>query len=659
MTSDKTILEWVTGYKIEFKDQEPFQLRPPLQPKRTIAEMSIIQDEIEKLLSKCVIERVTHTQGEYISNIFVIPKKDGSNRVIFNLRRLNLHIRYHHFKMDSLASALKLMHKNCYMASVDLKDAYYSVPVYNCFRKFLRFRWKNELFQFTCLPMGITSAPRVFTKLLKPLFAYLRKQGVDCMGYIDDSFLLANSYEDCLSAVQQTVSLFQELGFIVHTKKSILKPSRELIYLGFMLNSTEMTVRPTSNKIIEVLGHISRLKQKFTPSVREVAAVIGYLVSLFPGVRHGPLFYRFLEREKTSALQRNFGNFDSPMLLSSQALEELSWWEEHLKGNYREILIPDPLLIIQTDASLFGWGAVTLRPHAQASGVWNPQEQSLHINVLELKAILQALKKLCLGSKDIHIRIQSDNTTAVAYVNNMGGSHSMQSNLVAKAIWLWAIERNIWISAAFLPGKDNVVADKLSRPQKHHTEWMLQPKFFGDIVARFGYPSIDLFASKFNKQIDTYASWKPDSKACFVDAFSVNWKDFYFYAFPPFSLIGKMIQKIKIDEAYGIVIVPDWPSQPWYTTLVSLLTANPIIIPQRLDMLVLPGDTIRHPLCPKLRLLACRLSGRHSECKDFHQNLAKLSFHHGEKEHKNNMQVSTESGDSFVFKGRWICFDRL
>ena len=68
--------------------------------------------------------------------------------------------------MESLASAICLMTPGSYMASVDLQDAYYSVPVDESYQKYLKLSWKGELFQFTCLLNGLASAPRLFTKLL-------------------------------------------------------------------------------------------------------------------------------------------------------------------------------------------------------------------------------------------------------------------------------------------------------------------------------------------------------------------------------------------------------------------------------------------------------------------------------------------------------------
>ena len=91
--------------------------------------------------------------------------------------------------METIHTATELMKKNCYTASIDLRDAYYSVPVCKDHRKYLKFSWRNVLYKFTCLPNGLASAPRIFTILLKPVYATVRSQGHASFGYIDDSYL--------------------------------------------------------------------------------------------------------------------------------------------------------------------------------------------------------------------------------------------------------------------------------------------------------------------------------------------------------------------------------------------------------------------------------------------------------------------------------------
>ena len=177
--------------------------------------------------------------------MFLRPKKEpGVYRVIFNLKSLNQVVTYHKFKMDTLESAVRLMKPGCFMSSIDLHNAYYSIPISPSFRKYLKFAWRGFLSQFCALPMGLTSSPRIFTKVLKPVFATPRSQyGHNCLGYIDDSFYTEDSVEDCREATLQATQLFTRLGFVIHPTKSVFHPTQCLEFLGFLLDSTSMTVR--------------------------------------------------------------------------------------------------------------------------------------------------------------------------------------------------------------------------------------------------------------------------------------------------------------------------------------------------------------------------------------------------------------------------------
>lgn len=182
ITSDIFILNSVK-LKIEFDNGEPKQFMPPKERTFTLQEQEVIDKEIDKLLIKGVISKTTHCPGEYISTIFIRPKKDGEYRLILNLKNLNERVEYQHFTMDTLQSAIRLMTPNCFMASVDLQDAYYSVPIHKEDQKYPRFCWKGRLFQFTCLPNGLACAPRLLTKILKPVYATLRQKGHLNVGY--------------------------------------------------------------------------------------------------------------------------------------------------------------------------------------------------------------------------------------------------------------------------------------------------------------------------------------------------------------------------------------------------------------------------------------------------------------------------------------------
>ena len=168
---------------------------------------------------------------------------------------------YHHFKMDTLQTAIKLMRPGCYMTSIDLKDAYYSILIAPEHRKYLKFIWNDELYAFNSFPMGLSSSPRIFTKLLKPFFSALRSQfGHTCLGYIDDSLYLGESYLECEEATFRTVQLLISLGFKIYPEKSIVIPTQVLDFLGFTLKLILMTVSLTDKKAYKIL----QLCQRFS-----------------------------------------------------------------------------------------------------------------------------------------------------------------------------------------------------------------------------------------------------------------------------------------------------------------------------------------------------------------------------------------------------------
>jgi len=183
--------------------------------------VQLIATKIHKLLSRNVIEPTGHTCGEIISDIFLRNKKDGSHRIILNLKKLTQYSSKVHIKMDTLQTIIKLIEKDCFMALIDLKDAYYSVPIAREDRKFLQFIWQGSLFQFRCLPNGLSCAPRKFTKLLKPVLSDLHLRGHISSAYIDDMYLQSRSYRDCLNNVIDSVKQFDSLGLIAHPHKSV------------------------------------------------------------------------------------------------------------------------------------------------------------------------------------------------------------------------------------------------------------------------------------------------------------------------------------------------------------------------------------------------------------------------------------------------------
>ena len=171
-------------------------------------------------------------------------------------------------------------------------------------------------------------------------------------------------------------------------------------------------------------------------------------------------------------------------------------------------------------------------------------DSNLHINALELKAIFLGLACFLKDISSQHVRIFSDNTTAVSYINKLGGVRSPVCHSITKDIWLWAFERRIHLSVIHLPGSENVCAYKASRVFDENTEWELQVEVFNVISNKFGPCDIDMFASRLNTKLPIYCAWKLDPGASMIDAFEVSWKTFLnVYCFPTFSVIMRCLQK--------------------------------------------------------------------------------------------------------------------
>ena len=182
----------------------------------------------------------------------MFPQSLPPHRFILNLTKFNLCVEHIHFKMEGLSDVLNMMRPGIWMASVDLRDAYYSIPVNEEDQKFFSFTW-GENYRFLCLPNGYKDGPRVFTKVLKVPFAYLRSHGHASVIYLNDGYLKASTYEECWRNIQCTISILTTLGFFI-SEKSVLSLTKQLIFLGFVLDSEAMTITLTDKREGRILS---------------------------------------------------------------------------------------------------------------------------------------------------------------------------------------------------------------------------------------------------------------------------------------------------------------------------------------------------------------------------------------------------------------------
>ena len=424
-----------------------------------------------------------------------------------------------------------LLKKGDFMVKLDLKDAYFTVPVWIGHQKYLRFLWKETLWEFACLPFGLASAPRTFTKIMKPVVATLRNLGIRVIIYLDDLLILADSEQTARLHLATAQNLLENLGFVINLKKSVLSPVQKIEFLGMTVDSLTLCLALPRDKIRGIRRECESLIANPMTTVRQLAHLIGRLSSSIQAVFPAPLYYRYLQQTKIQAL-RSGGHYESQVVLNQEAIKELQWRAENLMAwNGRALAQPDPSIVIESDASKEGWGA-----HCNGlstGGLWSQSEQFLHINCLELLAGSFAIKCFAKDKTNIHIQLFMDNVTALTFINKMGGTKSRVLASLSRDLWQWCLQRQITVSAAHIPGILNVNADRESRSHLDSSDWKLCPAVFQALQNRWGPLDIDLFASRLTNQLPRFVSWRPDPLSEAVDAFSLQWNKVKGYAFSP------------------------------------------------------------------------------------------------------------------------------
>ena len=239
-------------------------------------------------------------------------------------------------------------------------------------------------------------------------------------------------------------------------------------------------------------------------------------------------------------------------------------------------------------------------------GLWSEKERTHHINLLELAGGALATKTFTKGRKNIHFLLRTDNTTAIAYINRMGGTRSQTLSQAACDLWHWCLQQGITVSAVHLPGVMNSIADGESRSLQSSAKWMLERSICHIVIRTMGPCSMDLFATH---QLRKYASWRPVPFTIAMDTFTMSWQKEVGFAFPLFSLIGRCLQKVSLEGCTVVLVTPVWDVQPWYPILLDLLIEYPLLLLSH--SLVDPFNRV--PLLvlqDQLQLAAWKLSGR-------------------------------------------------
>ena len=621
ISQDPIVRQYIRGYRLPFRGVPPSTVRQP----RSVPPLDGgIQGELSALLSKGVIEPIPRNSKAFYSKIFGVPKKEGKTRIVINLKPLNKLLEIEHFKMEGLSMVPDLVKKGDFCCKIDMADAYFAVPIHPKDRNYLAFMWNGRGFRYKCLCFGLATAPYVYSRLMRCIASHLRSLGVRLIHYLDDWCLFAQSESLLLSHRDLALEMFYGLGLLVNKEKSVLEPVQSLTFLGLILNTRDCSFAIPEEMKATLRNNARDLISRSRVRIRDISEFLGRANFVSTAAPMSTFHIRSLQRLVNSEVVNPTLTFlfNKRICLPAGALEDLVWWRDTaLNLPPVSFLRFSPNLTLTTDASKSGWGAVCLGK--ATGGRWTKEEASNHINFLELLAVLFGLRCFAQKWKDLDILIESDNTTTVAYLRRRGGTVSPSLDMLAQKIYEFAQHRGIRISAVHKPGVENIRADFESRFTLRETaEFTLSDRVCRRIFTRFGSPNVDLFATRLNSKLPRFYAAFLDPYAEKLDSFAQNWKGLYAYAFPPFNLILRTLQKANAEEANLILVTPMWKSQAWLPVALQMCAEPPLLLPKQSDLLTLPNGAPHILLEQKsFRLLVWRISQEAGEIGDWRRKL--------------------------------------
>ena len=406
-------------------------------------------------------------------------------------------------------------------------------------------------------------------------------QGVSVIPYLDDWLVHHPDRRILLRHQALLLDTLDLVGFILNRKKSELDLTQDLQFLGIHLRldlGRALLPESKAGEIVACARHLSSLKVLDYSQVSHLMGSLNWASGLIP-----------LGRLHLRPLQRHFhslgltSRFTPPRRSDPVVLANLlrQWLDPHFLTSGISIRPFQADYTIFTDASSQGWGAHM--GDSKVSGFWTRIDRRLHINCLELKAVIRALQHWAPLLQGHQVMIATDN-----FIYQQAGRDSLPfpAALDCRASPLVRVTRHS------SPGETHSrLPERDSRPpissESGNTDRVVPtPRDHQTHLQGLGTPEVDMFATLSNSHLPRFMSPVPDPRALAVDALSQDWQGRSMYMFPPFPLLSKVVQKLRSTQVAEVILVaPWWPSQPWFPHLLRLCVEHPLSLPYRQDLL--------------------------------------------------------------------------
>ena len=383
---------------------------------------------------------------------------------------------------------------------------------------------------FEVLPFGLSSACHVFTEVMRAFIKNLRALGLRTIIYIDDGICVAKSFKACNKAGKLLLSDLTRAGFIVNLKKSVWIPTNRIQFLGFSVDTNQMTYTVPDKKLEVFLNLASRILKSGKASAKDISRVTGRLISMQPAL--GKIvflttrcMYAFLAKQST---------WYKESCLDKDSVKELDFWFKNIrnKNGYRIKSDPQITRVIFTDASEFGFGGFLVTKIGQevAKGTFSAAERKTSLTEREILAVKYVLQSFQDELKGQNVLWYTDNQNVPIILRK--GSTKGQLNELALEIFSLALELSVELLPVWIPREENKVVDALSKSLDTDA-WCIDQETFQYIEKKFGQLTFDRFADSRNARVQKFNAKHFWPGVQTVNTFAANWAGEFKWVCPP------------------------------------------------------------------------------------------------------------------------------
>ena len=558
------------GYKLPFDTlPESVHLR---NNKSAETHAAFVDEAICELVNSGRVDLVS-TAPYVVNPLSVSVQSGGKKRLILDLRRVNKCLSKKKIKYEDWNIALAYFEQNAYMFSFDLKSGYHHIDIYADHQTYLGFSWRSlnsrstSFYVFTVLPFGLSTAPHIFTKVVKPLEKHWRYMGICIAIFLDDGWSTNKSSDQCYFDAKSVRTDLISAGFVPNDEKSYWDPTQSLDWLGLTWNSREGTLSILPRRIKKVFDTIELIAigSLFKISARQLASFVGQIISIGPVIGN---LTRMMTRHCAMSIA-SAPTWDDVFHLDDYCKREIYFWRDNLKNLNEKhcFLYNKPSSFAYSDASDTGCGSlITMNETILCHKMWLPHEKAKSSTWRELAAIEFAIQSFKDVLKASHVKWFTDNQAA-AKITEVGSMH-FDLHHIALRIFNLCLRHGINLDIQWIPRDFNSRADYLSR-LIDVDDWEITDTLFAYLNNIWGPYTVDCFANYYNCKLHRFFSrfWNPNTSG--VDFFVQNLLNENCWAVPPVSLISRAFHYIWHQQATATIVVPFWPSANFWPVIMS------------------------------------------------------------------------------------------